>query len=140
MFYCQLVVSSCICEGQLHPGCFAPVRENHLACCVLTSFKFSQNVYKAVIFQMSTLLSILVEISQCCQNYWARRGKQRNEKLKTKSQPQNSFFLGNSGLKQLMPVLHICLLLLQPVMLVLSRYSFSIRRAEHFFMVMQFLI
>lgn len=61
--YCQLVVSSCICEEQLHPGCFAPVRENHLARCVLASFKFSQNVYKAVIFQMSTLLSILVEIS-----------------------------------------------------------------------------
>lgn len=111
MFYCQLAVSSCICEEQLHPGCFALVRENNLAHCLLASLKFSQNVYKAVIFQMSTLLSILVEISKCCQNYWAKRVKETNEKLKRKAQCQNSLFLGNAGLKQLMPGSHICLLL-----------------------------
>lgn len=64
-----------MCEKQLHPSCFALVRENNLAPCVLASLKFSQNGYKAVIFQMSSLLSISVEISQCCQNYWAERGK-----------------------------------------------------------------
>lgn len=63
-------------------------------------------------FQVSTLLSILVEISQWFQNYWVRRGKVTNKKLEIKSQPQKSFFLGNLGLKQLVPVLCICLLLL----------------------------
>lgn len=94
MFYCQLVVSSCICEEQLHPGCFALVRENNLAPCVLASLKFSENVYKAVIFQMSTLLSILIEISQCCQNYWAKRGKETNEKLKKNHSLKILSFLG----------------------------------------------
>lgn len=73
MFDCQLVVSSCMCEEQPHPSCFAFMREDNWAFCVLASFKFSQSVYKTVISKMSTFLSILVEISQWFQNYSVRK-------------------------------------------------------------------
>lgn len=62
-----------MCEEWPHPSCFAFMREDNWAFCVLASFKFSQSVYKTVIFKMSTFLSILVEISQWFQNNSVRR-------------------------------------------------------------------
>jgi len=41
-------------------------------------------MYTRVVFQMSILLSVLVEVSQWFQNYWARRGKVTNKKREIK--------------------------------------------------------
>lgn len=57
-----------ISEEQQHPGYFSLMREKSWAYCVLSSFMFSQNTYKAVTFQIPAL---------CW--FWVRRGEIQNK-------------------------------------------------------------